>query len=822
MIQKLLLFYFTNMLLVCATAKSQSIYNTLWYTKAAINFNEALPVGNGRMGAMVYGRVQDEYLSLNEATLWSGDPDIVWNNPSAQHYLPLVRQAALNGQYKKADSLYKFMQGPYTESYMPMADLRIRYKDLQNITEYKRSLNLDSAVVTTSFSDNGIQFKRSVFASFPDSVLVIRNEASINNAISFDLNITSKLRYGVQTKNGNEIVLTGKCPKHVEPVYLWKIKDDDAVQYDSDGSKGMNFIVCLKILQEGGSLSSDDTSLHVMGARTVTILITSATSFNGFNTSPVKNGKNFSAIAAAHMIKASAKPYQALLKNHVRDYQSLYKRVSYQFGSNEHNNIPTDERLRKMPDEFDPSLLATIAQYGRYILIASSRPGGQPSNLKGLWSEQLRPEYSSNWCLDHDAQMSYYAVETNNLSALHQPFLQLIKELAENGKQTARINYNMKGWCAHHNTDIWRKSSPVGNWGDGNPHWANWNMSGAWLSEHYFEHYQFTLDSSFLRQQAYPVMQGAAQFLLDWLIPDSTGKYVVSVPSVSPENTFITNKGDTAQTSVNSTSDIELAKDLFHNLIAAAGILHIKNAFIDSVQNALQRLKPYPIGVQGNLLEWANDWKPVDPAHRHLSHMYAVFPGSEISPLTNTDLAEAAKKALSLRAKTNSSWGFAWKAACWARLYEADSAMQTLRYQLHYVDPQSKSALNNLGLYPNLFNSEVPGVILNGNTCITAAITEMLLQSQTGIIDILPALPANLPEGNVKGLVARGGFIVNITWSNHQLKQASLQSTHTISCKIKLKDGQKIFLKEKLLPLRSDGDNVFFFQAKAGETYFIR
>jgi alpha-L-fucosidase 2 len=822
MIRKLLLFYCAIVLPACFTAKAQSNDNTLWYKSPAVNFNEALPVGNGRMGAMVYGRVLDEYLSLNENTLWSGDPDIVWNNPQAINYLPLVRQAALHGEYKKADSLWKFMQGPYTESYMPMADLHIRYKDLRDITGYRRSLNLDSAITSTSFYNNGIYFKRSVFASFPDSVLVIRNEASKENAISFDLNINSKLHYRVQTKNGNEMVLTGKCPKHVEPVYLWKIKDNDAVQYDIDGSKGMNFMVNIKILQEGGTLSSDDTSLHVSGARIVTILITSATGFNGFNTSPVKNGKNVSAIVGVNMNRAAATPYQRLLKNHVQDYQSLYKSVSYQFGANSNIHIPTDDRLRNMADKFDASLLATIAQYGRYILIASSRPGGQPSNLKGLWSEQLRPEYSSNWCLDHDAQMSYYPVETNNLSALHQPFLQLIKELAENGKQTARINYNMKGWCAHHNTDIWRKSSPVGNWGDGNPHWANWNMSEAWLSEHFFEHYQFTLDSAFLRQQAYPIMKGAAQFLLDWLMPDSSGKYLVSVPSVSPENTFITNEGDTAQASVNSTSDIELTKDLFHNVMAAACILHIRDAFTDSIQNALQRLKPYPIGMHGNLLEWANDWKPTDPAHRHLSHMYAVFPGSEISPLTDAGLAEAAKKALTLRARTNGTWGFAWKAACWARLYEADSAMQTLRYQLHYVDPQSKSALNNLGLYPNLFNSEVPGVILNGNTCITAVITEMLLQSHTGIIDILPALPADLPEGNVKGLVARGGFIVNIAWLNHQLKEASLQAKHTVSCKVRLKDGENVFLKEKLMPMDNEGNNIFSFQAEAGQTYVIR
>jgi alpha-L-fucosidase 2 len=484
--------------------------------------------------------------------------------------------------------------------------------------------------------------------------------------------------------------------------------------------------------------------------------------------------------------------------------------------------LPTDERLKKMSSEFDPQLLAAIVQYGRYILIASSRAGGQPSNLKGLWNEKLRPEYSSNWCIDHDAQMSYYPVETNNLSEMHQPFLQLIKELSENGYKTAAINYGMRGWCAHHNTDIWRKSSPVGNWGEGNPHWANWNLSGAWLSEHFMEHFKFTLDTNFLRQEAYPIMKGAAEFFLDWLIPDSTNKYLISVPSFSPENTFITNTGDTAQTSISTTSDIELIKDLFTNLINTADILQIQNAFIYSVQSALNKLLPYPIGAGGQLLEWQQDWRSTDPAHRHLSHMYAVFPGSEISPLTTPDLAEAAKKALTLRQKTNGSWGFAWKAACWARLYEGDSAWQTLQYQLRYVDPQAKTPVNNLGLYPNLFNSEVPGIILNGNTCITAAVTEMLLQSQTGVIDLLPALPKTFRQGDVKGLMARGGFVIDISWNENVLSTATIYSKHDNTCKMKLNKTYAVYQDNKPVILKEESKNIFSFKAKAGATYVIR
>ena len=822
MLKRISIFWLILFALNCCELRAQHNSGILWYTKPAVNFNEALPVGNGRMGGMIYGRVQHEYISLNEASLWSGGPDITWNNPNAKKYLPLVREAALKGEYKKADSLCKFMQGPYTESYMPMADLFIHYTNIHDSVNYKRTLNIDSAIATTTFQSNNITFKRTAFTSFPDKVMVMRNEADKKAAIAFDIMLTSKLHYSIKTINDNEIILSGKAPKHVEPVYLWKIKDADAIQYASDvAGEGMTFEVHLKIINEGGKIVADDSSLHVENADAVTILITAATSFNGYDVSPATHGKNAPAIAEEAMNMASAKSYSTLLSNHINDYKPIYERVSYNFGDSKNESLPTDERLKKMTGQFDANLLALICQYGRYILIASSRPGGQPSNLKGLWNEKVRPEYSSNWCIDHDAQMSYYAVETNNLSELHQPFLQLIKELSENGYQTAAINYGMHGWVAHHNTDIWRKSSPVGNWGEGNPHWANWNMSGAWLSEHYFEHYSFTHDTGFLRREAYPIMKGAAEFFLDWLMPDSSGKYLITVPSFSPENSFITENGDTAQTSVSSTSDIELLKDLFHNIIATASVLHIQNMFIDSIKNAYNKLMPYPIGKNGNLLEWQHDWRSTDPAHRHLSHMYAVFPGSEISPLTTPALANAAKKALSLRAKTNGSWGFAWKAACWARLYEGDSAMQTLQYQLQYVNPLATTPVNNLGLYPNLFNSEVPGVILNGNTCITAAVTEMLLQSNTGIIDLLPALPFNLRQGSVTGLVARGDFIVDINWSNHQLTTASLTAKQNTVCKIRLTKTYKIFVNNKAIALQNEGNNIYSFNAQAGNIYVI-
>ena len=794
----------------------------IWYTSAAANFNEALPIGNGRSGAMVYGGVSSEYFSLNEQTLWSGDPNIKWNNPGARNYLPLVREAALAGEYKKADSLSKFMQGPYTESYMPMGDLLITYTGISDSANYQRSLNLDSAICKTTFKSNGVSYTRTAFASFPSKALVIRNTASKPGSISFRLAISSKLKHSITIINNNEIIIQGKCPKHVDPVYVWWIKDKDAIQYAaSQDGPGMSFEMHLKIIHEGGKIVAGDSTLIVEKATATTILLTAATSFNGFDKSPVQEGIDPSAATTKLMSIAAQQPYSKLLAQHIADYSTIYRRVSYELVKSTLPGLPTDARLKKMADEFDPELLFTLVQYGRYLIIASSRPGGQPANLKGLWNEKLRPEYSANWCLDHDAQMFYYPVETNNLSEMHEPFLQLIKELSENGYKTATINYGMRGWTAHHNTDIWRKSSPVGNWGEGNPHWATWNMSGPWLCAHLYNHFLFTGDTTWLKEKAWPVMKGAAEFCLDWLIENKDGK-LISVPSVSPENTFITTQGDTAQISINATADIELMKDLFNNCIHAANALQINDGFIQQLKIAYGKLMPYPIGSKGQLQEWSNEWNAMDPGHRHLSHMYAVFPGAEISPLTTPDLAGAAKKALSMRTRTNGSWGFAWKAACWARLYEGDSAWATLQHQLRYVDPNSVSASNNYGLYPNLFNSEVPGIILNGNTCITAVITEMLLQSHTGIIQLLPALPTQLQSGSVKGLVAQSGFVVDIHWENKTLVTASVYSRLGQTCSIHLPEGFGIYSNGKEIGVKKAAGNNYSFKTAKGQRFTIQ
>ncbi len=792
----------------------------LWYQKPALNWNEALPLGNGRLGAMVFGGVVSEHLSLNESSLWSGGPRN-WNNAGALKYLPLVREAVARKKYRAADSLAKFMQGPYTESYLPLADIQINYTGINDSVDYHRELRLDSAVSQVHFASKGKTYTRRSFVSFPDQVIVYNDTCNSKASVSYRLSLTSKLHYTVETITPNHIVLKGKCPKHVEPAYLWKIKDDKAIQYADDANgEGMNFEVHVIIRAASGSISCSNNILQVEKADAATIIISAATSYNGFQRSPGLAGKDPSPAATASVLQAAGKSFNTLLHRHLLDYQPIYRRVRYFLGESHNSLLPTDERLKQMTAYADPELIATIAQYGRYLLIAGSR-GGQPVNLKGIWNDKPRPEYSSNWCIDHDAQMFYYPVETNNLSSLHQPFLQLIEDLAVNGKKTATINYGMRGWCAHHNTDIWRQTAPVGNYGEGNPHWANWNMAGPWLCAHLYDHYLFTGNKTFLRQHAWPVMKGAVLFCLDWLSKDKEGR-LQTVPSVSPENTFITDEGDTAQISRNSTADIALIKELLRHSVHTLAILNVEKTFARRLQEVLDSLPAYTIGKDGQLLEWEQPWQPVDPSHRHLSHLYPVFPGSEISVLHTPALAVAAKKALVARTPTNSSWGFAWKAACWARLNEGDSAWATWRNQLQYVDARSRSGASNYGLYPNLFNSEAPATIMNGNGCATAVLTEMLLQSHAGEMELLPALPAVFSNGSVSGLCARGGFIVNITWQNHQLQKAAITSVLGNSCRLVTRVPVTIYDGAKEIHYSSQADGVIVFKTIKGHQYTIK
>ena len=804
-------------LLLSATSSLAGESDRLWYRAAALNWNEALPLGNGRLGAMIFGGIDHEQLSLNEATLWSGGPRD-WNNPRARDVLPLVRQAVREKRYAEADVLSKQMQGPYTESYMPMGDLFVEALGIDATrSDYRRDLDLSRAVATTEFKAAGVGYRREAFISRPDNVIVLRFTADRGKSQSLRLRLTSKLRHQVAVE-GDELVLQGKCPSHVEPQYLWKIKDADAVQYAENG-EGMNFCIRLRATVEGGRLHATADSLEVEGADAVTVLISAATSYDGWDKSPGRSGVDAAQLAASQLNAASTKPFPQLLSEHLADYQPLFRRTTLELGSTAGSERPTDERLRD-GIERDPQLAALVFQYARYLLISSSRPGGQPGNLKGIWNDRLRPEWSSNWCLDHDAQMYYYPVEVVNLPETHEPFLAFIEGLAINGRTTARVNYGMRGWVAHHNSDLWRQSSPVGNWGDGNPHWASFALSGPWLAQHFWEHYAFSGDRDFLRNRAWPLMKGAAEFCLDWLVEDQQG-HLVTNPSVSPENIFVLPDGSSGQISEASTVDMSLIWELFTSCIDAANILGIEPEFASRLSAARDRLLPPKVGQKGQLQEWSEDWESTDPGHRHLSHLFGIYPGRQWTPFTHPALASAAKQSLRMRDASDYGWSLAWKAACWARLREGDEAYARLKKQILHVDSTAKEAGTGW-FFPNLFNADPPWVLLNGNMCVAAAIAEMLLQSHAGEIDLLPALPAAWPKGEVRGLRARGGFEVDLTWAEGRLEAAAIRSQQNGPCRIRAPHRVKVTSQGENIPAVEVSPNVYEFTARAGGTYHLR
>ena len=545
---------------------------TLWYREPARTWVEALPIGNGRLGAMIYGGYDVARLQLNEATLWSGGPR-EWDNPRAAELLPAVREAIFQGDYTRADALCQQMQGPFNQSYQPLGELLVSFADASPPSEYRRELDLERAVATTGLTRGGVSYRCEALASHPDQVIVVRLESDARGQVSFSLRLDSLLRHEVQARGPDTLLLGGQCPAHVDPNYL---RTEDPVRYE-DGA-GMRFVIRLRALVEGGTVEAEEGALQVRGADAVTLLLSAATSYAGYDRCPVREGRDAGAIAARHLEAAAAWPYAALLERHIADHQALFRRVSLDLGASPDRRVlPTDERIIRFADDGDPELAALLYQYGRYLLIASSRPGGQPANLQGIWNEHVRPPWSANYTLNINAEMNYWPAESCALPECHEPLFDLVEELAENGRGTAQVNYGAAGWVAHHNTDLWRQSAPVGD-GNGDPVWANWPMGGAWLCQHLWEHYAFTGDEAYLRERAWPIMAGAARFCLDWLIEDEEG-HLITAPSTSPEHMFYTPEGERAAVSAAATMDMAIIWDLFTNCIEAAQVLGVEPAF---------------------------------------------------------------------------------------------------------------------------------------------------------------------------------------------------------------------------------------------------
>ncbi|HYJ37988.1 MAG TPA: glycoside hydrolase N-terminal domain-containing protein, partial [Chitinophagaceae bacterium] len=637
-------------------------------------------------------------------------------------------------------------------------------------------------------------------------VMIIRITSDQKESIHFSLALSSKLKFQVNAEGDDYLVLKGKAPKFVAN----RDFEPKQVEYDDWTGEGMNFEIHARIKVEGGSVFKDDDKLQVSGADAVTIFVSEATSFNGFNKSPGREGKNPSIEARANLEKAIKKSYAQLKKDHIADYQSLFNRVQLNLEMDDaFLKMPTDSRLKNFALSNDLHLVTLYYQFGRYLMIASSRPGSRPTNLQGIWNDHVQPPWGSNYTTNINTEMNYWLAENTNLSECHCPLFDFMKELAVNGAVTAKTNYNInEGWLTHHNSDLWAKTSPPGGyeWDPrAMPRWSCWPMAGAWFSTHLWEHYLFTGDEIFLREEAYPLMKGAAEFLLHWLIPDPKTGHLITNPSTSPENT-IKIKGKEYQLSLASTMDMSITRELFTALIKTTKILDTDIDFRDKLEKAREKLFPYQIGQFGQLQEWYGDWDDPNDKHRHLSHLFGLYPGSQITVTTTPELAAAAKQSLIHRGDVSTGWSMAWKINWWARLQDGDHAYKILSAAFAYIDPREKrETMGGGGTYPNLFDAHPPFQI-DGNFGATAGITEMLMQSHEGNISLLPALPTAWKNGSIKGIKARGNFTIEMEWKGGRLLSGRIFSGSGGNCRIRTLQPVRV-IEVKSIPAKGTNPN---------------
>jgi alpha-L-fucosidase 2 len=788
----------------------------LWYTRPAKKWTEALPIGNGRLGAMIYGNPKQEILQLNEDTLWSGGPEDL-NNPAAAAALPEIRQLLADRKFKEAEkAVQEKLNCKFQQAYLTMGSLIIKNLNSGKVREFKRILDLSTAIASMEFQQDQSQIKWEYLSSVNSQAIILRintshNEKQLQYSISYECPMPATQSVENYYFKYPVLRIQSQAPAYVDSYRTRTIR------YEKN--QGMFWESDIAIHHTDGDISTSDSMITINSASEIVIAIVAATSFNGYNKDPVKEGKDPHQLCLHTLQQLENKTYEAIREAHITEYYPYFSRVEFTLGDNSFSQIPTDKRIQRLkgnknfikemvnlvkkevfhkqePDKLqrfqaatynfdDLQLFVLYFQYSRYLLISSSRPGTQAANLQGIWNEHMRPPWASNYTININTQMNYWPVESCNLSECFEPLHRFVSELAENGRKTAKVHLNCNGWCANHNSNIWRQSTPV----EGSPQYAFWPMAGGWLCFHLWEHFLYTQDLNYLREKAFPLMRDAALFFLDWLIPNDNGQFITS-PATSPENRYYDSERQLCEVNVATTCDMAIIRQHLLNTKAAAIHLGLEKELIQRIDSTLTKLVPYQISKEGTLQEWIEDFEEVEPGHRHMSHLIGLFPGDHINLEKTPDLAKATRETIIRRIRYGGAatgWSCAWKINLFARLADSENTYRSL------------CTLIRDSTYPNLFDAHPPFQI-DGNFGAISGIAELFVQSQNNQLKLLPALPSEWQSGSISGLRIRGNATIDIEWDKHRLIQAVLHAHSAVPL--------KIISKEPILIIDTNGKEV--------------